>query len=62
MSTSNVRVIFVQPQFDPRSAESVANAIGGRVVALDSLAENVAGNLEIMGTRIEQALKVKENR
>ncbi len=58
----NVQVIFVQPQFDPRSAESVANAIGGRVIALDSLAEDVAGNLEIMATKIEQALKVKENR
>ncbi len=58
----NVQVIFVQPQFDPRSAESVAQAIGGRVVLLDSLAENVAGNLEIMATKIEQALMVKENR
>ncbi len=60
--TENVQVIFVQPQFDPRSAESVANAIGGRVVLLDSLAEDVAGNIEIMATKIEQALMVKENR
>lgn len=57
-----VKVIFVQPQFDPRSCENVAAAIGGRVVPLDSLAEDVAGNLEIMAEKIEQALRVQENR
>jgi len=57
-----VKVIFVQPQFDPRSCESVAAAIGGRVVPLDSLSEDVAGNLEIMAEKIEQALRVQENR
>lgn len=58
----NVQVIFVQPQFDPRSAESVAEAIGGRVVPLDSLAEDVFANLAMMATKIEQALMAQENR
>lgn len=40
-----VEVIFVQPQFSRRSAEVVARAVGGRVVVLDPLAENVAAGL-----------------
>jgi zinc transport system substrate-binding protein len=56
-----VRVIFVQPQFDPRSAMSVAEGIGGKVVPLDSLAENVLENLKNMGAAIANALKSQEN-
>ncbi len=45
-----VQVIFVQPQFDQRSAEAVATAIGGSVVAVDPLERNVVDNLlEIAG-------------
>ncbi len=40
-----IRVIFVQPQFDLRSAQAVAEAIGGAVVPIDSLAENYPENL-----------------
>lgn len=52
----NVKVIFVQPQFDPKSARAVAAAIGGEVVPLNALAADVAGNLKIMATKIEAAL------
>jgi zinc transport system substrate-binding protein len=51
-----VKVIFVQPQFDPKSAQVVASAIGGQVVPLDALAGDVAVNLKIMASRIEAAL------
>ena len=34
----NVKVIFVQPQFNPRAAGQVARAIGGRVESIDPLA------------------------
>ena len=57
-----IKVIFVQPQFDPRSCKSVAAAIGGRVVPLDALSENVAENLQIMAGKIEQALISQEDR
>ncbi len=40
-----VKVIFVQPQFDQRSAESIATAIGGTVVAMDPLRRDVIDNL-----------------
>ncbi len=51
-----VRVIFVQPQFDPRSAERIAKAIGGKVVSLDPLAENSVANIKIMAVKITAAL------
>lgn len=40
-----VRVIFVQPQFSPRSAEQVARAIGGRVTSVDPLSPDYVGTL-----------------
>ncbi|RUM37126.1 MAG: ABC transporter substrate-binding protein [Desulfobulbus sp.] len=48
----HARAIFVQPQFDPRSAGVVAQAIGGKVVSIDPLAEDVTGNLRIMAEKI----------
>ncbi len=51
-----VKVVFVQPQFDRKSAQAVAHAIGGEVVPLDPLAEDVAGNLKIMAEKIQSAL------
>lgn len=52
----NVRIIFVQPQFDPKSAETIATAIGGAVVPMDSLPHDVLANLEEMAAKIEKAL------
>jgi len=51
-----VKVIFVQPQFDPKAAQAVAAAIGGQVVPLDALSEDVPANLLMMGKKIEDAL------
>ena len=51
-----VKVIFVQPQFDRRNAETIAQAIGGKVAALDPLAENVPENLRLMAEEISSAL------
>jgi len=55
-----VQVIFVQPQFDKKSAETVAAALDGEVVALDALAEDVISNLRVMGDKIERALGDRE--
>ena len=52
-----VRVVFVQPQFDPRSARTVAASIGGAVVPLDPLARDVLKNLQAMAGQVERALK-----
>ncbi|MFU8818104.1 MAG: metal ABC transporter solute-binding protein, Zn/Mn family [Desulfurivibrio sp.] len=51
-----VRVIFVQPQFDRKSAAAVARAINGVVVPLDPLAADILANLAGMAARIHEAL------
>ena len=52
-----VRVIFVQPQFSTRSAERIAEAIGGAVVPIDPLARDYVGNLEQVAAAIREALE-----
>ena len=49
------RVIFVQPQFNRRSAEQVARAIGGRVEAIDPLAADYVDNLRRVARLIAEA-------
>lgn len=56
---NKARVIFVQPQFDPKSAAALANAIGGEVVPLDPLAEEVVANLEIMAHKVKAAFSAR---
>jgi zinc transport system substrate-binding protein len=42
---SGIRAVFVQPQFSRRTAETLAAAIGGRVVALDPLSKDYPSSL-----------------
>jgi zinc transport system substrate-binding protein len=56
---NKARIIFVQPQFDPKSAQAIADGIAGEVVPLDPLAEDVVSNLEIMAGKIKTALSVQ---
>ena len=51
-----VKVIFVQPQFDTRSAATLAQAIGGSVVPIDPMAKEVTANLTAIAAAVEQAL------
>jgi zinc transport system substrate-binding protein len=51
-----VRVIFVQPQFSKKSAEAVAEAIGGAVVPIDPLAYDWLDNLKRIGEKVKQGL------
>ncbi|MDP8228974.1 MAG: zinc ABC transporter substrate-binding protein [Candidatus Electryoneaceae bacterium] len=52
----NVKVLFVQPQFDRRSAEAIAEAIDGTVTPIDPMAEDVLQNLETIAEKIAQTL------
>jgi zinc transport system substrate-binding protein len=52
-----IRVIFVQKQFSQREAETVAQAIGGEVVAVDPLAPDFADNLRRVAEVFARALK-----
>lgn len=51
------KTIFVEPQFPRRQAETIARAIGGKVVVLDPLARDYLNNLEVMAKRIREALE-----
>ncbi len=53
---SDIRVIFVQQQFSRGIARSVAEQIGGVVVAIDPLAEDYLTNLKTVGQTIFEHL------
>ena len=54
-----VRVIFVQPQFSAKSAETVADAIGGAVIPMDDLAFDYIANLQHVADAVRDAMKKK---
>ncbi len=53
----DIRVIFAEPQFDPKNAEAIAEAIGARVVLIDALAKDYIGNLRLIMNEIPTALE-----
>ncbi|MCG6894460.1 MAG: zinc ABC transporter substrate-binding protein [Desulfobacteraceae bacterium] len=52
-----VRVVFVQPQFSTRSARRIADAIDGKVVLADPLAEDWEANLRRQAAAFQEALR-----
>jgi len=50
------KVLFLQPQFSPRSAQAVAEVLGAEVVPLNHLEKDVLVNFEDLGKKIEGAL------
>ena len=52
-----VKVIFVQPQFSTKSAETIVKAIGGQVVFADPLSADWAKNLRDQAHQFKAALK-----
>jgi len=55
--SEGVTTIFIQPQFSPQSAETVARQLGGRVVTINDLAKDVLGNLEEVAGKMEAAFR-----
>jgi zinc transport system substrate-binding protein len=55
--SSGVRVIFVQPQFSRKSAETIASEIGATVVPIDPLARDYIDNFEKMARAVEEGLR-----
>jgi zinc transport system substrate-binding protein len=51
----NIKVIFVTPQFSTRSAQVIANEIGGRVVVVDDLNTNYLENMQKVADEFSQA-------
>jgi zinc transport system substrate-binding protein len=54
----HMKIIFVQPQFDNKSASRVAHAIGGHIVAIDPLSPDYADNLRKVAQRIAAAAQL----
>lgn len=54
---SDIKVVFVEPQFSKRAAETVAKEIGGQVVAVDPLAKDWGRNLVNVANAFTKALK-----
>jgi zinc transport system substrate-binding protein len=52
-----IKVIFVQPQFSTKSAETIAKAIGGQVVMADNLSPEWARNLREQAVKFQAALR-----
>lgn len=57
---NRARAIFVQPQFDQRSAEIIAAKVGCAVVALDPLAIDYFTNLEMIAQTVKNYLRNQE--
>jgi len=53
---SNLKVIFISPQFDKRKAEVIAEEIGGKVVIIDPLAKDYVNNLRFVAKKLVEAL------
>ena len=53
---NGIHVVFVSPQFDQSSAKVIAREIGGRVVAVDPLAENYIENLRSVANSLAEGL------
>lgn len=53
----NVRIIFVQPEFNRKAAKLIAKSINGSVIKLDPLAYNLIDNYMTFATEIQAALK-----
>ena len=53
----DIKVIFAEPQFNPQSAEVIAEAIGGRVVFINPLAENYITNLHDLLDELVQTME-----
>ena len=54
---NGIKVVFAQPQFSKKSAQIVANGIGGKVVLADPMAEDWANNLRKVARSIKEALR-----
>ena len=53
----NIRVIFVSPQFDTRSAEAIAREIGGSVVSIDPEGPDYIDNMRKVASAFKEAMK-----
>jgi len=54
---NNIKVVFVEPQFNPKGAETIAHEIGGRVISINPLAEDYLENMRITVDKLVEWLR-----
>jgi len=52
---NNITTLFVEPEFNPKSAEAIAREINASIVDLDPLAENYLENMRNVGKQIAKS-------
>ena len=57
--SKGLKTVFVSPQFNPESARTIAEEIGGKVEYLDPLAENYLDNMREVARKIAASLGKK---
>jgi zinc transport system substrate-binding protein len=57
---AGIRAVFVQPQFERRAAQTIAEAVGASVVTLDPLGADYLQNLRRIGEKVRRALAARE--
>jgi zinc transport system substrate-binding protein len=53
----DIKIIFAEPEFNPRSAEVIAQEIDGEVVFIDPLARDYIGNMRVVLNDLVQAME-----
>ena len=53
---AGIKVVFTQPQYDPKSAQTVAEGLGGKVVNIDPLDPDLFTNLRSIAKELAAAL------
>ena len=54
---NNITVVFVEPQYNPKSAEVIAREMKASVEVLDPLGQNYLENMRYAGQEIAKSLK-----
>ena len=54
---NNIKVVFTSPQFSTASAKAIADAIGGKVVGIDSLAKDYVDNMRSILQAMKSAME-----
>lgn len=53
----HIKIVFVSPQFSKRSAQIIADSIGGKTLSINPLAENWMENMVEVAHKFKEALK-----
>lgn len=55
--TEQIKIVFVQPQFSTRAAETIANQIGGEVLPINPLSPDWLNNMKTVADTFARVLK-----